>query len=324
MPNPVVRFALAGALALVPSLAAAQGDPFPPDVPRDRTPPPAQVDPIRADPPRDRVRPPAMEELKIPSGGARMNGFIYLAQGEGPRPVVVFLHGYPGNERNLDLAQVVRRAGWHALYFDYRGSWGSGGTFSFGNALHDVDAALAFLRAPENRARFRVDTARIVLVGHSMGGWLAMLYAAADPSARCTAGLDVANMVRLGRAARENPGARDYAAYFRQTSDPQSGPIRANADDLLNELVANADRWDFLTLAPALKDRAVFLAASTATDAEAARQAMTRNLAQAGARHVRSRFYNDDHSFSASRIALAEELLRWLRTECAAVQRVRR
>jgi pimeloyl-ACP methyl ester carboxylesterase len=157
-----------------------------------------------------------------------------------------------------------------------------------------------------------------------MGGWLAMLYAAANPSASCVAGLDVANMVRVGRAARENPGARDYAAYFRQTSDPESGPIRANADSLLNELIANADRWDYLTLAPALKDRAILLAASTATDAEAARQAMTRSLAQAGARHVRSRFYDDDHSFSANRITLADELVRWLRTDCAAVQRAPR
>ena len=36
---------------------------------------------------------------------------IVLAAGAGTHPVVVFLHGYPGNERNLDLAQAVRRAG---------------------------------------------------------------------------------------------------------------------------------------------------------------------------------------------------------------------
>ncbi|HEX8246281.1 MAG TPA: CocE/NonD family hydrolase, partial [Longimicrobium sp.] len=110
----------------------------------------------QADPPRDLRHPPGMEELKIPSHGTGMNGLIYLAQGAGPHPVVVFLHGYPGNERNLDLAQAVRRAGYHALYFDYRGSWGSGGTFGFQNALDDVSAALAWLR--ENRARFGIDT----------------------------------------------------------------------------------------------------------------------------------------------------------------------
>ncbi|MFD3266336.1 hypothetical protein [Phenylobacterium ferrooxidans] len=32
-----------------------------------------------------------------------------------------------GNEKNLDLAQAVRRAGWNAAAFNYRGSWGSPG-----------------------------------------------------------------------------------------------------------------------------------------------------------------------------------------------------
>jgi pimeloyl-ACP methyl ester carboxylesterase len=46
----------------------------------------------------------------------------YVASGTGPRPAVVLLHGFPGNERNLDLAQDMRRAGWDVLYLNYRGS----------------------------------------------------------------------------------------------------------------------------------------------------------------------------------------------------------
>jgi len=290
MPRSTARRAcVLAALLLTPSLAAAQ------------------------DPPRDAANPPKMEELKIPSHGTQMNGFIYLAQGAGNHGVVVFLHGYPGNERNLDLAQAVRRAGWHALYFDYRGSWGSGGTFSFQNALDDVGAALAFLRT--NAARFHIDTDRVALVGHSLGGWLAMMHAAADPSTRCLLALDSGNMGGVGKRIRSGP-AGPWASYLRQTTDPESGPIRARADDLLRELVANADRWDYLDLAPALKDRAVFLAASS-PDVEAARRTMTSRLEAAGAGHVRSLHYDDDHPFSAHRIALAEELVNWLRGECA-------
>src|SRR6478609_9465849 len=81
------------------------------------------------------AQPASMDELAIPSHGSRMNGLVYLASGAGPHPVVVFLHGYPGNEKNLDLAQAVRRAGFDAVYFDYRGTWGSGGTFLFGHGL---------------------------------------------------------------------------------------------------------------------------------------------------------------------------------------------
>lgn len=63
-----------------------------------------------------------MAEVSIDSGGARLNGLVYLAPGSGRHPVVVFLHGYPGNEKNLDLAQAVRRAGYQAIYADYRGT----------------------------------------------------------------------------------------------------------------------------------------------------------------------------------------------------------
>ena len=72
-----------------------------------------------------------MEVLHIPSGGVEINGVAYLAAGAGPHPTVVLLHGLPGNEKNLDLAQAMRRAGWNVITFNYRGSWGSPGTFSF-------------------------------------------------------------------------------------------------------------------------------------------------------------------------------------------------
>jgi uncharacterized protein len=296
MPKPTARSAITIAgLLLIPSLAAAQ-----------------------TDPPRDSARPPALEELKIVSHGAGMNGLIYLAQGAGTHGVVVFLHGYPGNERNLDLAQAVRRAGWHALYFDYRGSWGSGGTFGFQNALDDVGAALAFLRDRGNAARLRIDPERIVLVGHSFGAWLALQHTAADGTIACAASLDAWNVGAFGKDAAEHP-ERDPGAYFRATTDPGSGPIRGSAASLLREATANAARWDYRTLAPELRSRAVFLAAST-PEAEAMRLELTRNLEAAGGTHTRSLRYDDDHSFSAHRLVLAEELVNWLRGECTAVQ----
>ena len=49
---------------------------------------------------------------------------------------VILLHGFPGNERNLDLAQAIRRSGWNAVFFHYRGAWGSGGVFSFEQSDH--------------------------------------------------------------------------------------------------------------------------------------------------------------------------------------------
>lgn len=107
---------------------------------------------IFADPPADAQNPPRMEVPHIPSGGVAINGVAYLAAGAGPKPTLVICHGWPGNEKNLDLAQALRRAGWNAITFNYRGSWGSPGAFRFAQVPEDARAVLAFLRDPA-RAR---------------------------------------------------------------------------------------------------------------------------------------------------------------------------
>ncbi len=76
---------------------------------------------------------------------------------------MVLFHGLPGNEKNLDLAQAVRRAGWDVITLNYRCSWGSPGTFSFNNSLEDALAVLAYLREPANVSKLRVDTSRLVI-----------------------------------------------------------------------------------------------------------------------------------------------------------------
>src|SRR5512140_2251771 len=93
---------------------------------------------LTTDPPEDQAAPAAMESMDIASHGSDMHGIVYLAEGPGPHPTVILLHGFPGNEQNLDLAQSIRRAGWNVLFFHYRGSWGSQGNFSFANSIDDT------------------------------------------------------------------------------------------------------------------------------------------------------------------------------------------
>jgi|SRR5579863_739915 len=98
-----------------------------------------------------------MSDLAIPSNGAMMNGVIYVAAEAGPHPTVILLHGFPGNELNLDLAQSVRRAGWNAISFHYRGSWGSQDAFSYANSIEDAQAVIAWARDPQNARKYRID-----------------------------------------------------------------------------------------------------------------------------------------------------------------------
>ncbi len=120
----------------------------------------------------DKTSPASQIELKIPSMGSLIQGFIYKANGAQKHPTLILLHGYPGNERNLDLAQVARARGWNVIYFNYRGAWASQGQFSFENCVQDVVSVVAFCRKYSDS--LQVDTSRIALFGHSMGGWVCL------------------------------------------------------------------------------------------------------------------------------------------------------
>lgn len=111
-------------------------------------------------------------ELQLPSSGSLLQGFMYKANGSQPHPVLLLLHGYPGNERNLDLAQAVRAHGWNVIYFDYRGSWGSQGEFSFQHCVEDVKSVIAYCKL--NAVKLQIDPKNIVLFGHSMGGFVCL------------------------------------------------------------------------------------------------------------------------------------------------------
>jgi pimeloyl-ACP methyl ester carboxylesterase len=280
----------------------------------------SSFDPATEDPPVvDRAHPPSMEELQLPSGGTRLNGFLYRAQGAGPHPAVVLLHGFPGNERNLDLAQALRRAGYDVLFFDYRGSWGSGGAFSFAHSREDVVAALRYLRDPANARRFAVDTTRIALLGHSMGGWLALTGAADDAGVRCTIALAPWNLGRFGALLKSGAQPRGSSAEY---LDRESGPLHGTTAAALDaEAEQHARDWSFEALAPALASKHGLVIASTHDEADAAdmlHAPLDSALRASGARGWRSRVIDDDHGFSAHRVALARTIIAWLGDDCGA------
>jgi pimeloyl-ACP methyl ester carboxylesterase len=275
--------------------------------------------------PASTLRPPAsMEEFHILSQGARINGLMYLAAGSGPHPIVIFLHGYPGNERNLDLAQAVRRAGYNALFIDYRGNFGSGGTFSQAHSLEDIAALLAWVRAPETIAKYRVDPMRIALVGHSFGAWLALFSVENEPRGVCVAALAAWNAGWVGERFAGHPNERaEFLAYYRDTTDVAGGPIRANPDELIDEVTVQAPAWNYVSQASGLKNHALLLVAATrdSPDENPERHSeLAAAIRKEGGKLVRVVTFEDDHPFSSHRIALAHLLTHWLRTDCARTQ----
>jgi pimeloyl-ACP methyl ester carboxylesterase len=270
-------------------------------------------DPVTMDQPAsDSAYPARLAEVAFESSGARLNGILYLPAGAGPHPVVVLLHGNPGNERNLDVAQALRRAGYATLYFNYRGSWGSGGSFSRTHALEDVPAALRFVRSPLAAERYQVDAARVGLIGHSMGGWLALLVAAEDRQIGCVGALDFVNTGARGRRLLSDPAADSARTAEDSWLAAPGGPYRVEGDGaaLAAEMKANADRWDVLAYAPALRERHVLLiGAANRTEHDS----LVTALGGPGANRLIAYWWPTDHSFSDRRIALARVILDWVR-----------
>ena len=159
--------------------------------------------PIYTDPPADPAHPAGMDVLHIPSHGLVINGVMYRPSGPGPHPTLIICHGLPGNEKNLDLAQAVRRAGWNAVTFNYRGSWGSPGTYRFAQNLEDADSVLAFLSDPVNAAKLEIDTKRMAIAGHSMGGWVTAHTAARHHNLIAAILISAADMGSMGGMPRD-------------------------------------------------------------------------------------------------------------------------
>jgi pimeloyl-ACP methyl ester carboxylesterase len=265
---------------------------------------------ITTDPAPDKATPAAMETFQIPSHGAKLNALAYIATGAGPHPVVILLHSFPGNEKNLDLAQTIRRAGWDVLYFDYRGSWGSPGDFSFTHSIEDTQSAIAYLRDPANAKKLRADPADIVLIGHSMGGFMARYVGANDPAIKAIALISAADM-GVDRMQSIPPDHRSEAIrplaehLAAEGMPPLAG---CTPESLAQEVVTNAAAWNVPNLAPKLATRPVLVI--TSDDGLApSNDAFVEALHRIGDTQVKAIHMATDHSYSDHRIALQQAVL---------------
>jgi pimeloyl-ACP methyl ester carboxylesterase len=270
---------------------------------------------ITTDAAPDKAHPAAFDTFQLPSHGAQLNAFVYIATGAGPHPTVILLHGFPGNEKNLDIAQTLRRAGYDVLFFNYRGSWGSPGDFSFTHSIEDVQAAIAYLRNPANANRLRVDSKQIILIGHSMGGFMARYAGAQDPGIKAVGLISAADMA-VDRI-ESIPSAYRYRAIdpiAKRFAEEGLAPLAGcTAKSLAEETVANADAWNVPNLAPKLAGRPVL--DLTSDDGLApSNDAFVAALKKAGSTHVTTQHFATDHSYSDQRIALETSILNWLAT----------
>ncbi|GAA2598954.1 hypothetical protein GCM10010399_32030 [Dactylosporangium fulvum] len=266
-----------------------------------------------ADPSPDLDPPARTPEVRIVSEGETLLGVLHVPGGPGPHPVVVLLHGFPGNERNFDLAQALRRAGYASLVFHYRGSWGVGGTYSWGAVLEDAACVVAAVRAEPLVSTHRLDPSRLGVVGHSLGGFAALMTAAHDPAVRAVASVACFDFGAAARAGQADPAVRaGHLAMFDEDLLPLRGTSGAA---LLAEMETAGDRFSLAALAPRFAERPVLLLAGgrdTVTPPPLHHEPLVAAYAAQpvpGFRHV---VLPTDHAFSDHRVALTREVVEFL------------
>jgi uncharacterized protein len=275
--------------------------------------PPAPFDPVSDDGPDDPAFPSGLTAVTFHSHGARLVGRFFVAAGPGPHPVALLLHGFPGSEPNADLGHALRRAGWNVFFFHYRGSWGSEGAFAISRALEDVSSALDYALSPEVRDRFRSAAGGAVLVGHSMGGFLALHAAASDPRVRAAVSIGAFDFGAFGERLAADEAAR---AATTQAWESNCAPLRGtSAPEVVEEVVSRRGELRLCGLAPRLCAVPLLLAYSERDQVSTAalhHHPVAAALRSAGALQLTVRAFDCDHMFAQVRLRLAREVLGWL------------
>ena len=180
---------------------------------------------------------PARRVRRVRYGRDRRNhwGNLHLPAGPGPHPVAVVLHG--GFWRGIWTLRLTEKVsadlavrGWAAWNVEYRrtGRLGGGG---WPNTFLDVAAAIDHLATITDEHELDVD--RVVTVGHSAGGHLALWAAArptlpegapgADPKVRVRRAVGMAPVADLAKAHELGVGGQAVARLLGGAPDVVPG-----------------------------------------------------------------------------------------------------
>ena len=247
----------------------------------------------------DKNSPASQIELTIPSENSKLAGFIYTANGSQKHPTLLMLHGFPGNERNLDLAQVVRAHGWNVIYFDYRGSWASQGQFGFENCVQDVKNVVSFCKKYSDS--LKIDTSNIALFGHSMGGFVCLKALALLPDIKKGFALstwDIYASAKDLKPTQIKMAAKMIGEYF---------VLNTSTEKLISSVLNNLPFYNIQTESIALAGKKIIM-----LDEHNGNKQLAESLKNSNHNYFDYEVWQTDHPFSNKRISLINKVLEFL------------
>lgn len=276
----------------------------------------SKFDPVTMDlPETDPAYPSTLIPFTFESKGQKLLARFMVAAGKGPHPVAIIQHGFPGNEPNFDVGHALRRAGWNCLFFHYRGAWGSPGKFSFENALEDGLSAVEFVASAEAADEFRCDPTKIMIVGHSMGGFIGLHTAAKDRRVSGVATIGAFNFGAFGKWLRQGQDNVDFATEsFRYNIGPVQG---TTAEALIRSSMENVEKWDLERLGDAVRKTPLFIQYGTkdvVSIPESHHHSLMKALSENRVASLQEKAYDCDHMFMQVRIELCRAIVDWAKT----------
>jgi uncharacterized protein len=241
-----------------------------------------------------------LENVVFTSGGNTLLGRIYRLEGRARRPAVAICHGYPGDTKNMDLAEELALNGIVTLVFYYQGAWGSGGKYSLTKLEIGARDAVAYLRSLPY-----VDPERVGLVSHSMGALPLSKTMSLDPTIKTGVLISPAADVGALTAKDKAEGSAKRLAAMAE------GKLRgATYESLLKDLGEVSRTTNPVELAPRIKAPIMVVVGSkdTVTPPEVCRKFY--DAANEPKKWVL--IEGADHGFSEHRIPLIKAILGWL------------
>lgn len=250
--------------------------------------------------------------ILIPGKQGKLLSVLYTAGGEGNHPSILLFHGIPGCEQNLDLAQELRRAGFHVMTFHYSGSWGSDGNYSIQSDLDDANSILDFILKDET---YHFDKDRIYAVGHSLGGFVCAHILENRDEIKGGALLMPCNVGRMEDIAKSNPQAE---AIIKDVLDESADWLKGvEKNQLYKESLENKDVFCLEKNAKKLIEKPLLCVTGSLdiyTPKMDHAQPLLDAIKESGGSKVIDLTYPTDHSFCDYRVTICEKVVEFFST----------
>jgi len=165
---------------------------------------------------------------------------LRIPKAKGPHPTIINIHGgFWRAKYNLDhtghLCAALTSKGIATANLEYRRVGNEGGAWP--NTFADIRTAYQFLR--QHAAKHSLDPQRMVVMGHSAGGQLALCLAAHEPSV--TRVVSLAGVVNLQRAYQLHLSNDAVVEFLRGT--PSEVPDHYREADPMHLSIPHARQW---------------------------------------------------------------------------------